>query len=145
MLTYVALIINNHHACSSVFTHWGTNSEQIQTKGQKKSIYFIFFLPNINIQLHIRSVWQCLFDIWKCIQLQQQRHTLLCHLILDLSHSDIYLTKHNMDFGILSNVKTNCAKAATSVSAFKGAQCHKITLGTDRVNKCFILKGLIEK
>lgn len=50
-----------------------------------------------------------------------------------------------MDFGILSNVKTNCTKAATIVSAFQGVQCQMITLGTDRVNKCFILKGLIEK
>lgn len=40
-----------------------------------------------------------------------------------------------MDFGIFSNVKTNCMKAATSVSAFQGAQCQEITLGTDSVNK----------
>lgn len=40
-----------------------------------------------------------------------------------------------MEFGILSNVMTNWMKAATSVSAFQGAQCQKITLGTDVVNK----------
>lgn len=74
-----SLIINDHPAfficiCTVIYEFF-TNTDQ---KTEKKGFYCIFFN-----QTSIYSYTYGLFDIWKCIQLQPQRHTLLCHFVLN--------------------------------------------------------------
>ena len=81
------------------FTHsWQTRT----SRQEKKRILFVFLFF-----FNQTSTYSYTYDIWKCIQLQQQCHTPLLSFELDLSHSDMYLTTHHTTFGTLSHVRTN--------------------------------------
>lgn len=100
-ILYIALIINSRPA---FYLYLHTDIQilnKYRPEDRKKGFYFILFFLTKHQYTATHTV--CLTaSVWhlEMRSAAATSHSSLC-ISLNLSHSDIYLTKHNMDFGIL--------------------------------------------